>query len=96
MNIMISEEALKWFKEEVGVEKGDTIKFFVRYGGSSPVQQNFSLSFTTTIPDNIAAKKEIDGILFFIEDNDLWFFNEYDLHVKYSKILNEIEYEYKQ
>ena len=43
MKIVLSDEALNWFKEEMEVEPGDAIQFFARYGGSSPLQRDFHL-----------------------------------------------------
>lgn len=42
MNIALTDEALQWFKQEMEVEPGDTIRFYARYGGSSPFHEGFS------------------------------------------------------
>ena len=82
MEIYISDEATKWFKEEMFLENGDHIRFFVKYGGSSPVQEGFSLGMSKEEPSDIAAlKKEQNGILFYIEEKDLWYFDNHNLHV---------------
>lgn len=41
MNITINEDALNWYKEELDLESGDQVRFFVRYGGCSNVQRDF-------------------------------------------------------
>lgn len=46
MEIRLSEKALTWFKQEMEVEKGDFIRFYARYGGSSPFHEGFSLGMT--------------------------------------------------
>lgn len=95
MQIIIDPAALQWFKREVGTGAGDEIKFYARYGGSSPVQDGFSLGFTAgETPINMAVRKEVDGMLFYIEESDLWYFDGHDLHVVYNEGLDEIEYKY--
>ncbi|WP_203362508.1 HesB/YadR/YfhF family protein [Bacillus sp. REN10] len=94
MNIIIHSEALSWFKQEVDVQSGEFIRFFVRYGGSSPLHDSFSLGLTKEEPIEIGAKKEYDGIVFFVEQKDLWFFDGHDLHVHYNQKLDEPEYTY--
>ena len=54
MKIILSNEALLWFKQEMEVEPGDAIRFFARYGGSSSIQAGFSLGVTKEQPDEVA------------------------------------------
>lgn len=96
MEIYISDEATKWFKEEMFLENGDHIRFFVKYGGSSPVQEGFSLGMSKEAPSDIAVKKEQNGILFYIEEKDLWYFDNHNLHVDYDQELDEPIYMYKK
>ncbi|MGD6969212.1 hypothetical protein FZC78_06645 [Rossellomorea vietnamensis] len=96
MNISFSDEALKWFKEEMNIEDGDFVRFYVRYGGSSPLHESFSLGVNKEEPIDIGSKKEVDGTTFFVEENDLWFFMEHDLYVNFNEKLHEPSYEYKK
>ena len=54
MNIILSAEALNWFKEEMEVIPGDSIRFFARYGGASTLHEGFSLGVTKEAPDEVA------------------------------------------
>ncbi|MGD7024700.1 HesB/YadR/YfhF family protein [Rossellomorea vietnamensis] len=96
MNISFSDEALKWFKEEMDIEEGDFVRFYVRYGGSSPLHESFSLGVNKEEPIDMGSKKEVDGTTFFVEENDLWFFLEHDLYVNFNEKLHEPSYEYKK
>jgi uncharacterized protein YneR len=96
MNISITDEALKWFKDEMNIEEGDFIRFYVRYGGSSPLHDSFSLGVNKEDPIDIGTKTEVDGTTFFVEENDIWFFSDHDLHVNYNEKLDELAYEYKK
>lgn len=96
MNIIVSDEALQWFKEEMEVKQGDYIRFYARYGGSSPFHEGFSLGMNRETPLEIGVENEIDQIHFYIEKADEWFFNEHDLYVTLNKQLEELSYEYKK
>ncbi len=97
MKISISDKALQWFKEEVGLSEGGKIKFYSQIYGSSPVQENYALAFTVdNEPVDMVVQTEIDGITFYIEGSDLWFFNGHDLHVDYNEKIDELEYSYSK
>jgi len=94
MNITLTNEALQWFKNEMEVETGDTIRFYARYGGSSPFHEGFSLGMTREEPLEMGVHTEADGVTFYIEQKDLWFFNDYNLHVDVDTQLYELTYDY--
>lgn len=96
MNIVLTDAAIKWFHEEMEVQQGDYIRFYARYGGSSPFHEGFSLGMTREQPHDIGVETSEDGIHFYIEAADEWFFNEHDLHVHVNEALGELAYDYKK
>lgn len=97
LKIVVSDDALKWFQEEMDLEKGDKIKFFSKIYGTSPVQEGYALGFTKdNSPLDMAVRTEKDGIEFYVEERDVWFFNDHDLHVKYNPNIDEIEFHYEK
>lgn len=94
MEITISKQAQKWFKEEIELKKGDQVKFYVQIYGNSPVQKGYSLAFSKESPINKYVSTEVDGILFYVEEPDLWFFNGHDLLVDYDEKVDELMYKY--
>ncbi len=97
MNIQVTKPALQWFKEELDLKgEGEYIRFFARYGGCGSIQSGFSLGISQEEPSTIGAKKEIEGIIFFIEEEDLWYFKDHDVKVKYSRKNEEIEFVYDE
>ncbi|HWJ78015.1 MAG TPA: HesB/YadR/YfhF family protein [Niallia sp.] len=95
MKIIVSDAAMNWFKEEVGLESGSGIKFYSQIYGTSPIQEGFALAFT--IDNNVrdaAVQTVKDDITFFVEESDLWFFNGHDLYVEYNEVNDELEYRY--
>lgn len=96
MNIVLTDEALHWFKNEMEVESGDTIRFYARYGGSSPFHEGFSLGMTREEPINIGVKTIIDDVTYYIDEKDLWFFNDHTLFVDVDATNDELKYEYRK
>ncbi|WP_088105294.1 HesB/YadR/YfhF family protein [Halalkalibacter urbisdiaboli] len=98
MKIEITKPALAWFKQEFDLQgKGEeTIRFYARLGGCASIQTGFSLGISQDTPSTIGVSQEMEGILFFIEQEDLWFFKQYDLKVKFSRKRNEIEFVYEE
>jgi len=96
VEIIISEDAMQWFKEEMEATAGENVRFFVRYGGSSKLQPGFSLGVTKDQPLESAVETTHDGITFFIEKSDVWYFDEHNLHVTVNDQLNELAYAYEK
>ncbi|WP_100398267.1 HesB/YadR/YfhF family protein [Bacillus sp. FJAT-44742] len=94
MEITISQPALKWFEEEMELKQGDSIRFFVRYGGHAHIHTGFSLGVGKEAPFEPAASLEKNHCLFYVEEKDMWFFKDHNLQVKYSRKAGEIEFEF--
>lgn len=94
MNIVLSKTAVKWFEDEMFVKKGDFVRFYVKYGGSSPIQQGFSLGVNKEKPIEIGAMVEHHEATYFVEERDIWYFDGHDLHVDYDEKIDEPLYHY--
>ncbi|GAF66809.1 HesB/YadR/YfhF family protein [Alkalihalobacillus trypoxylicola] len=95
MNIQVTKPAVQWFKKEFDLKgEGEYIRFFARYGGCATIQKGFSLGVAIEEPSSAGSLVEIEGLKFFVEESDLWYFNDQHLNVKYSRKLDEIEFEY--
>lgn len=94
LKITISAEAFQWLKQELHLHPGDHVRFFARYGGCSSVQSGFSLGMSKEVPNDIGAQETIEGITFYIQTEDLWYFDQHDLSVTYDPEQDEILYEY--
>ncbi|AYW45223.1 iron-sulfur cluster biosynthesis protein [Tetragenococcus koreensis] len=92
MNLTITPEALGWFKREIDLESDMGIKFFGKVYGSTQVHDGFSIGMSVDRPEHPMIEKEMDGINFFAEEADDWFFKNYDLTVDYDEKLDEPKY----
>lgn len=95
MNLIISDEAAAWYIDEMNLQTGDTVRFFARYGGCSTVQSGFSLGVTKEDEtQNIGVQTNAKGITFYIEEKDLWYFDDHDLVVEFNLKFGEPEFKY--
>lgn len=94
MKIRISDEALKWFKDEMDAEAGEAIQFFARYGGSSKLHEGFSLGVRKQQPDKVAAEVIKSDVRYYVEESDSWYFAHHDLHVSIDPELEELQFDY--
>ncbi|SDJ70197.1 HesB/YadR/YfhF family protein [Sediminibacillus albus] len=94
MNLQISEEAAEWYKNELELEETDEVRFFVRYGGIGGHQPGFSLGIAAEAPSEPVTESEVHGILFFVEQQDSWYFDGADLHIEYNGETEEPSFEY--
>ncbi|GMA51637.1 hypothetical protein GCM10025857_29940 [Alicyclobacillus contaminans] len=93
MQILITQDALEWFRQEVGLNEGDALRFFAKYGGQSRIHPGFSIGMTVERPSQVAAACEAEGILFFVRESDAWFFNDGNLRVDYDRDQDELIYD---
>ncbi|WP_066174745.1 HesB/YadR/YfhF family protein [Bacillus marinisedimentorum] len=96
MKISISKPALQWYKNEMDLHNGDFVRLFARYGGHSTIQQGFSLGISNEQPKDMGVHYTTDGITFFVEKDDEWYFDDYDLNIKYDNFIDGVEFEYKR
>ncbi|MFO1444970.1 HesB/YadR/YfhF family protein [Bacillus sp. Bva_UNVM-123] len=94
MKIHISDEAAEWYMEEMDLHEGDFLRFFVRYGGHSTVQQGFSLGLSIEEPTHIGVETIKNGITYYIEEKDLWYFDGHDFHIAFNEKFHEPEYQF--
>jgi uncharacterized protein YneR len=94
MQITVTNAAFQWFKDEFDLKKGAAVRFFARYGGNSTIQAGFSLGVILDVPSDPVSKTEKEGINFFVEDKDEWYFDGCDLKVVLDENTNEIDFQY--
>lgn len=95
MKITVNPKSAAWFKEEVGIPEGFGIRFKSKIYANSPINEGFGIAFDVDEPMlPIATTNTENGIMFFVEENDEWFFNGHDLHVDYSEKFKEPRYVY--
>ncbi|KRL68357.1 HesB/YadR/YfhF family protein [Companilactobacillus versmoldensis] len=95
MKIIISDDAAKWYQDNVDLKPGDGIRFYGKVYGKTMVHEGFSIAFRKEEPTKPVSSTEVNGITYFITDNDTWFFARYDLDVEYDSKTDSPEYIFK-
>ncbi|WP_192987092.1 HesB/YadR/YfhF family protein [Carnobacterium mobile] len=84
MKIELTPAAIEWFENEVGVSPESGVRFLGKVYGKTNVHEGFSVGMAVGQPEDALVKEEINGVLYFIEKNDEWFFSGYDLQVDFN------------
>lgn len=84
MKIELTPAAIEWFENEVGVSPKSGVRFLGKVYGKTNVHEGFSVGMAVDQPEDALVKEEINGVLYFIEKNDEWFFSGYDLQVDFN------------
>lgn len=92
MTLTVHDQALAWFKEEVLSDDMNHIRLFAKYGGETNKHVNMSVGIQVARPEHPYRSYHIDGIDFYIEDVDAWFFNDDIIYIDYNPKLKEPVY----
>ncbi|CQR46009.1 Iron-sulphur cluster biosynthesis [Paraliobacillus sp. PM-2] len=93
MELSITQPAVKWFINEMDLKEGDFVRFFVRYGGHGGIHKGFSLGISTNdTPNDPALRTTGNGITFFVEKSDAWYFDGMNFHIKYTRKFDDIDF----
>lgn len=90
MKLEVSKDVAQWFINEMDLVKGDSIKFFGKVYG----ENGFSFALDKVEPSRPQLELVVEGINFYIEKSDAWFFLDSDLSITLDKDLNEPKYNY--
>lgn len=96
MKLTITPEAQEWFKRELELAEGQGIKFYGKVYGKTQVHDGFSVGMSVDIPESPLIEENVNGMMFFVEESDEWFFKGYNLVVDYDRELDEPKYDFNQ
>ncbi|MDA9462389.1 MULTISPECIES: HesB/YadR/YfhF family protein [Enterococcus] len=96
MELTITDKAKEWFQAEVDLPENYGIRFFGKVYGKTEVHEGFSIGMSVEFPERPMKQEKIDGLLFFIDEADDWFFKGYDLVVDYDPQLDEPTYHFQE
>ena len=81
MFISIDENAFSWFAKEFELDASLNIRMYPQYAGFGEKHKGYSLAFSCENPTNAEFTKEINGITFYVEGSDLWFFDDAETYL---------------
>jgi iron-sulfur cluster insertion protein len=89
MQLTISDQAVKLYKEEMGLKEGDSLRLYVRVGGCG--SGGFSVGVTKDHPSPTAFVKTVNGIRFFVTEEDFWYLD--GMTIDFDPDLNYLTFE---
>lgn len=95
MFISIDEKAIAWFVKEFDFNRPFSVRMYPQYAGFGEKHKGYSLAFSIETPANAAFTKDINGITFFIEGNDLWYFEDTETFLSVNQPLDELHVSYR-
>lgn len=95
MLISIDERAAAWFNKEFEINKPFTIRLYPQYAGFGEKHKGYSLAFSAELPANAGYTTDINGITFYVEGNDVWFFENTETYLSVNDLSEEIIVTYK-
>jgi len=97
MKLEITPEALDWFRNELSLKKGDAVRLMIHYQEQEAhcfTGTGFSMRYSLEKPRKIGLMAEVEGITFFIDDDDLLFYPDSDrLLLRYDRGEDRIVYQ---
>ncbi|WP_214628185.1 HesB/YadR/YfhF family protein [Paenibacillus agaridevorans] len=90
MKLVVEQAAARWYKEQMDLSNGDALRIFIRLGGDGSVHPGMSLGITKDSPRSEGLRHEIEGILFFMEEDNLWYLEEKELRISFDDRYEEI------
>ncbi|AVK62419.1 iron-sulfur cluster biosynthesis protein [Lactobacillus sp. CBA3605] len=96
MKITVTDEASHWFQTEMGVVAGNGVRFYGKTYGKTAVHHGFSIGLARDDePHRPIALVEKDGVNYYVNDRDDWFFKGYDLTVDFDAENDGPKYDYQ-
>ncbi|WML52627.1 hypothetical protein RCG17_25215 [Neobacillus sp. PS3-12] len=95
MLISIDERALAWFIKEFDNNEPISIRMFPQYAGFGQKNKEFCLGFSAETPTNAEYKQEMNGITFYYEENDAWFFDDTETYLTIDNA-DELQISFKE
>lgn len=98
LQLAITDKASQWFHRELDLPaEGAGVRFFGKAYGKTQVHDGFSVGMTRDDhPDQPIMAVKKDGVTYFVNPTDAWFFENLVMTVDYDAHLDEPKYEFKE
>lgn len=92
MELHVTTDAAKWYKDELLMKTTGFVRFFPRYGFGGHIP-GFAIGINQETPENIFVSTEVNNITFYVETKDAWYFDDVEkLTIDLNEKLNEPEF----
>lgn len=91
MNLTVTNDAAKWYEQELAIESPGFVRFFPRYGFGGHIP-GFAIGINQEKPNNIYTQTKVNDITFYIEQDDAWYFEDLqEMKITYNEKMDEPE-----
>lgn len=93
MKLTVTDRASTWFKDELALPEGAGVRFYGKVYGNTNAHEGFSVGMMRD--DDVVAPimtTQKDGVTYWADDHDAWFFNNLNLTVDYDDQGDEPKY----
>ncbi|MCD8500581.1 MAG: HesB/YadR/YfhF family protein [Bacillaceae bacterium] len=90
MQLSISKGAANFYKKQMELSEGDSLRLYVRVGGCG--SGGFSVGVTIDTPSSRAYVSAVNGIQFFVEEDDFWYLD--GITIDYNADLDQLSFEH--
>ncbi|QKS71300.1 hypothetical protein FLK61_31825 [Paenalkalicoccus suaedae] len=88
LTLHISEKAHAFYREEMGLTKGEELTFFVRVGGVG--SGGFSVGLTRGKPVKASTAIEVEGVSYYVMEDDYWYLH--GMTIDYDEDRSEVTF----
>ncbi|MFD0962013.1 HesB/YadR/YfhF family protein [Paenibacillus chungangensis] len=90
MKLTVEQAAAKWYKDGMELRDGDHLRIFVRLGGCGSVHPGLSLGVMKDDPLRPGLSQRVEGITFYMEEDNLWYLDNKELRISFDDKHEEI------
>ncbi|MBD2872180.1 HesB/YadR/YfhF family protein [Paenibacillus arenilitoris] len=91
MKIRVEQPAARWYKTEMGLSDGDSVRVYVRLGGCGSVHPGLSLGVIKDTPMRVGVSEVVEGVTFYMEEDNLWYLDGKSLRISFDERYEEIK-----
>ncbi len=90
MELIVEQPAAQWYKSQMELDEGDSLRIYVRLGGCGSVHPGLSLGVIKEEPRKAGLSHKVDGVNFYIEEDQLWYLENKSLTISFQEQYEEI------
>jgi uncharacterized protein YneR len=96
MFLSLDEKAFSWFSDEFEIKAPLSIRLYPQYAGFGQKHKGYTLAFSAEVPTDVSFLKEMNGVIFYVEESDRWFFENTKTILSYDEGIREISIKYEE
>ena len=93
MKLTVEQAAARWYKEQMELSDGDSVRIFIRLGGCGSVHPGLSLGIAKDEPRKPGLIQQTEGITFYMEEDNVWYVDNKELRISFDDRYEEIKME---